>query len=91
MTVFVGNLGYSATESEIRNLFSNYGTVIDCFIPVERDTGRRRGFAFVTLSSNEDETEAISDLDGRMFLGRPLRVNLKKGMMRPLNDPMPCN
>jgi len=87
VTVFVGNLEYSATDREIRNLFSNYGTVVDCFIPVERDTGRRRGFAFVTLSSNEDETEAISDLDGRMFLGRPLRVNLKNRNDAPPQRP----
>lgn len=75
MTIYVGNLSYRATEPEIRSLFENYGRVEACKLPLDRETGKFKGHAFVTLNSYEAEQVAIKALDGRSFLDRPLRVN----------------
>ena len=75
MKLFVGNLPYSATEAEVRELFDEYGAVVDLHIPLDRDTGRPRGFAFVTLSSREFGEAAVQGLDGQDFGGRPLRIS----------------
>ena len=75
MKLFVGNLPFAATEAEIRALFDEHGSVVDLHIPLDRDTGRPRGFAFVTLTSRESGEAAIGALDGQEFGGRPLRVS----------------
>ena len=75
MKLFVGNLPFSASEDEIRELFDDFGAVVDLHIPLDRDSGRPRGFAFVTLSSREFGEAAIGKLDGNEFGGRPLRVS----------------
>ena len=75
MKLFVGNLPFSASEAEIRELFDEFGAVVDLHIPLDRDTGRPRGFAFVTLTSAEFGEAATGKLDGFDFGGRPLRVS----------------
>lgn len=70
--IYVGNLPFSATEDEIRDLFSQHGTVSSVNLISDRDTGRPRGFGFVEM---EDIGDAISALDGAMFGGRNLKVN----------------
>lgn len=70
----MGNLSYSSSEEDVRQLFAAYGEVLACSLPTERDTGRARGFGFVEMS-NEDAQRAISALDGQDFDGRNLRVN----------------
>lgn len=75
MKLYVGNLPFSATESEIRSLFEDYGSVVDLHIPLDRETGRPRGFAFVTLSSREFGEAAINNLDGQDMGGRSLRIS----------------
>mgnify|MGYP002628140759 CR=1 FL=1 len=75
MKLFVGNLPFSASELEIREVFEEYGTITDFYLPLDRDTGRPRGFAFVTLDSAEGGASAIEKLDGSDFAGRPLRIN----------------
>ncbi len=75
MKLFVGNLPFAATEVEIRELFEAFGAITDFYLPLDRDSGRPRGFAFVTLDSREAGEKAIADLDGTDFEGRPLRIN----------------
>ena len=75
MKLFVGNLPFSATEAEIQELFAEFGAVVDLHIPLDRETGRPRGFAFITLSSREFGEAAIGKLDGTEFGGRPLRIS----------------
>lgn len=79
--IFVGNLDFSTTESELRSLFASYGTVDRVSIVTDRDTGRSRGFGFVEMSVNAEGQNAISELDGREWNGRALKVNeaLPKG------------
>lgn len=75
MKLYVGNLPFSATEDEIRALFEEYGSVVDLHIPMDRETGRPRGFAFVTLSTREHGEAAINNLDGQDMGGRSLRIS----------------
>jgi RNA recognition motif-containing protein len=73
--MYVGNLPFSATEAEIRALFSDYGTVTDVHLPMDRDSGRPRGFAFVTMDTPTAMTEAIKALHEKEFGGRNLTTN----------------
>ena len=75
MKLYVGNLPFSATEDEIRSLFENFGGAVDLHIPLDRETGRPRGFAFVTLSTREHGEAAIGSLDGKDMDGRALRIS----------------
>ena len=72
--IYVGNLPFSATESEIRELFGQNGTVESVSLITDRDTGRPRGFGFVEMS-RADASRAIQNLNGKELGGRPLRVN----------------
>ncbi|HBM78744.1 MAG TPA: RNA-binding protein [Verrucomicrobiales bacterium] len=75
MKLYVGNLPFSATEDEIRSMFEDFGGAVDLHIPLDRETGRPRGFAFVTLSSKEQGEAAIGSLDGKDMGGRALRIS----------------
>ena len=72
--IYVGNLPFSADEASVRTLFSQHGTVESVSLPVDRDTGRPRGFGFVEMPQ-EDAARAIQSLNGYSMGGRPLRVN----------------
>jgi len=72
--IYVGNLPFSADEASVRTLFSQHGTVETVSLPVDRDTGRPRGFGFVEMPQ-EDAARAIQSLNGYSMGGRPLRVN----------------
>src|SRR6201995_1572597 len=72
--IYVGNLPFSATDAEVRTLFSEHGTVESVSLPTDRDTGRPRGFGFVEMSQ-ADASRAIQALNGKDMGGRPLRVN----------------
>ena len=74
--LYIGNLPYQATETELRQLFGDAGTVESVTMPVERDTGRPRGFAFVQMADEEEANRAIRMFDGYMLDGRRLRVNI---------------
>jgi len=74
--LYVGNLSWSTTRDNLYELFASYGEVQDAFIPLDRESGRSRGFGFVTLSTTELANKAIADLDGQDYMGRALRVNL---------------
>ncbi|MFZ4641243.1 MAG: RNA recognition motif domain-containing protein [Nodosilinea sp.] len=75
MSIYVGNLAYDATENDIRTVFSEYGVVKQVSVPTDRDTKRPRGFAFVEMEKESEETAAIEALDGAEWMGRDLRVN----------------
>ena len=72
--IYVGNLPFSATESEIRDLFAQHGTVDSVALPTDRETGRPRGFGFVEMPQ-ADAQKAMEALNGFNMGGRPLRVN----------------
>jgi RNA recognition motif-containing protein len=73
--VFVGNLDFAATESSVRALFEQYGTVDRVHLVTDRDTGRARGFAFVEMSDSNQADQAIARLNGVNVEGRALNVN----------------
>lgn len=75
MSIYVGNLSYSVTEEGISQAFGEYGTVKRIQIPTDRETGRVRGFAFVEMATEDEETAAIEALDGAEWMGRDLKVN----------------
>jgi len=74
MKLYIGNLPYEITETELREFLSDHEPIVDLHMPLDRDTGRPRGFAFVTLSSREAGEAAIESLDGADCAGRPARV-----------------
>ena len=79
MTIYVGNLAYSATEADLRELFASYGTVKSVSIPT--DQGRSKGFAFVDFEDESDEASALKQIEssnGIEFFDRQLRVNKAK-------------
>ena len=75
MTIYVGNLSFDSEVEDVKNLFSQYGEVRQCSLPLDRETGRKRGFAFVELANAADETKAIDDLQDVEWMGRMIRVN----------------
>ena len=72
--LYVGNLAYSLTEAELRDLFGEAGQVVDAKLIMDRDTGRPRGFGFVEMGSDDEAQKAIEALNGRDIQGRPLAV-----------------
>ncbi len=75
MSIFVGNLPFRAEQEDVAELFAPFGDITNCFLPLERDTGRKRGFAFVELADEDSESRAIEALQGAELMGRPLRIN----------------
>ncbi|MGG6297542.1 RNA recognition motif domain-containing protein [Leptolyngbya sp. AN02str] len=75
MSIYVGNLAYGATEEDVQAVFAEYGTVKRVQLPIDRESGRIRGFGFVEMSSDAEEAAAIEALDGAEWMGRDLRVN----------------
>ncbi len=80
--IYVGNLPWSATESEVRDVFSPYGEVVSVSIVMDRETGRSRGFAFVEMP-DADALRAIAESNGKDMNGRPLRINEAQERARP--------
>ena len=75
MSIFVGNLPFRAEREDIVQLFIPFGEVLNCSLPLERDTGRKRGFAFIEMADEAIELTAIDGLQGAGLMGRPLRIN----------------
>jgi len=73
--LYVGNLSFNTTENELQELFAQAGTVQEVTLMQDKFTGKSRGFAFVTMSSDEDAQNAISKLNGQTVEGRALTVN----------------
>jgi len=73
--LYVGNLSFNTTADGVRTAFQQFGTVSDVHLVSDRETGRSRGFAFVTMGTTEEAAKAIEGMDGKTLDGRPLRVN----------------
>ncbi|MFB3430852.1 MAG: RNA recognition motif domain-containing protein [Phycisphaerales bacterium] len=78
MKIYVGNLPFSSSENDVRDLFAEHGQVSDVAIIMDRDTGRPRGFGFVEMPSDSEASEAINKLNGYDLGGRQLNVNEAK-------------
>lgn len=78
MSIYVGNLSYDATVEDLTSVFAEYGSVKRVQLPTDRETGRMRGFAFVEMAADSEETAAIEALDGAEWMGRDLKVNKAK-------------
>jgi RNA recognition motif-containing protein len=78
MSIYVGNLSYDVTQENLNEVFAEYGSVKRVQLPTDRETGRLRGFGFVEMGSEAEETAAIDALDGAEWMGRDLKVNKAK-------------
>jgi RNA recognition motif-containing protein len=75
MKLYIGNLPYTATEDELKDLFSQYGTVVSVKIITDKFTNQSKGFGFVEMGSNEEGNAAIQGADGSDYKGRNIKVN----------------
>lgn len=75
MKLYVGNLSFDTTENDLQDEFEKFGKVVEAALVMDRQTGRSRGFAFVTMGSAAEGQAAIQALEGKEFQGRPLTVN----------------
>ncbi len=78
MSIYVGNLSYQVSEEDLKKTFAEYGDVKRVQLPMDRETGRVRGFAFVEMGTEAKEATAIEALDGAEWMGRDLKVNKAK-------------
>lgn len=74
--LFVGGLAWETTETTLRSAFEQFGDIEDCVVVMDRDSGRSRGFGFVTFKDAEAATRARNEMNGQMLEGRALRVDL---------------
>jgi cold-inducible RNA-binding protein len=84
--LFVGNLSFQTTESDLRALFAEFGQVTRVHVAMDRETGRSRGFAFVEMPNDDEAKSAMAALDGKELGGRNLKVN----EARPKTGPRPA-
>ena len=75
MNIYVGNVPYASTETDLKELFEEYGPIATVTIIWDRDKDRSKGFGFVEMENQEDGERAIEALDGQEMMGRPLKVN----------------
>ena len=75
MTIYIGNLSFQAEQEDLLDLFGQYGEVKSASLPLDRETGRKRGFGFVEMATDEDEQKAIDALQNVEWMGRMIRVN----------------
>lgn len=78
VNIYVGNVSFSMTESELRSLFEPHGQVMRASIVMDRETGRSRGFGFVEMANDDEARAAIEAVNGQDVGGRPLKVNEAK-------------
>src|SRR5208282_6244477 len=76
--LFVGNLSFDTTENDLNDAFAAHGTVVETNMMMDRETGRPRGFGFITMSSAEEAQKAIEGMNGKDMDGRALTVNVAK-------------
>lgn len=75
MSIYVGNLPFEVDQKDVVEVFTEYGTIKRVHFPIDRETGKKRGFAFVEMDKPEQEAAAIAALDGAQWMGRELKVN----------------
>ena len=73
--LYVGNLPYSVSDSDLQQMFEAHGTVVSAQVIMDRDTGRSKGFGFVEMSSDAEAQAAVDAMNGKDINGRPLTVN----------------
>ncbi|OHD63690.1 MAG: RNA-binding protein [Spirochaetes bacterium RBG_13_51_14] len=78
MKIYIGNLSYGVTDSDLEKLFTEFGTVSESKIITDRDTGRSKGFGFVEMANQSEGEEAIKQLDGKEIDGRNIKVNVAR-------------
>src|ERR687886_1290930 len=78
MSIYVGNLSYDVTQEDLTAVFAEYGSVKRVQLPTDRETGRLRGFGFVEMGTDAEESAAIDALDGAEWMGRDMKVNKAK-------------
>jgi RNA recognition motif-containing protein len=78
VTIYIGNLSFQATEEDLVEVFGEYGKVSRVSLPTDKETGKKRGFAFVEMEDESKEDEVIAELDGAEWLGRELKLNKAK-------------
>jgi RNA recognition motif-containing protein len=83
MSIYVGNLSYEVTVDALKQIFLEYGEVRIVQLPTDRETGQVRGFAFVEMGTDAEETAAIDALDGAEWMGRQLKVNKSRPKEQP--------
>jgi RNA recognition motif-containing protein len=76
--LYVGNLSFNTTENDLQDAFGAHGTVMETNLLMDRETGRPRGFGFITMSSAEEASKAIEAMNGKDMDGRALTVNIAK-------------
>jgi len=76
--LFVGNVAFATTETQLEDAFAQFGAVMEATLLMDRDTGRPRGFGFVTMGSDEEAQAAIEGLNGKDLDGRNLTVNIAR-------------
>ena len=76
--LYVGNLSYNTTENDLQDTFAAHGTVIEANLMTDRETGRARGFGFVTMSNADEANNAVTQLNGTSLDGRALTVNIAR-------------
>lgn len=87
MKIYVGNLAYSVNDTNLRELFEEFGEVLSSRVIIDKMTGKARGFGFVEMADDADANKAIESLNGKQFTGRALVVNearpREEGAQRP--------
>ena len=78
MTIYIGNLSFQAQDEDLEEIFQEYGKVKRVSMPTDRESGKKRGFAFVEMESDDEEEKAIEELDGAEWMGRVIKVNKAK-------------
>jgi RNA recognition motif-containing protein len=78
MSIYVGNLSYEVAEEDLKAVFAEYGKITRVHLPIDRESGRPRGFAFVEMADEKEEDAAIEALDEAEWMGRALKVNKAK-------------
>lgn len=78
--VYVGNLSFKISSDQLKEIFSQYGEITEANVISDKYSGRSKGFGFVTFAKDSDADKAISELDGKEFEGRALKVNEARPM-----------
>lgn len=76
--IYVGNLSYSVTADQMNDFFTQFGEIVEVKLISDRETGRSKGFAFITFTSQQSADKAVEEADGTEFEGRRLKVNIAK-------------
>ncbi len=87
--LYIGNLDFGITEDELRELFSQHGEVQDVKLVTDRETGRPRGFGFVTMATADDASKAMEELNGQSVRGRNISIDLARAEQRDRRERTP--